>query len=104
MDLYSLGLLDTLRAYREGRATVQDYVASCSQRISALGARIQAWEWFDASRAMAEAEERAGGILGDLPLFGIPVGVKDIIATRGIPTRYGSKIFAQNGSPTSPRV
>ncbi len=96
MDLYPLGLLDTLRAYREGRATVQDYVASCSERVSALEPRIQAWEWFDASRAMAEAEERAGGILQDLPLFGIPVGVKDIIATRGIPTRYGSRIFANN--------
>jgi len=77
MDLYSLGLLDTLRAYREGRATVQDYVASCSQRITALEPRIQAWEWFDASRAMAEAEERAGGILGDLPLFGITVRSKN---------------------------
>jgi Asp-tRNA(Asn)/Glu-tRNA(Gln) amidotransferase A subunit family amidase len=96
MDLYPLGLLDTLRAYREGRATVQDYVASCSARIAAQEPRIQAWEWFDASRAMAEAEERAGGILQDLPLFGIPVGVKDIIATRGIPTRYGSRIFATN--------
>ena len=96
MDLYSLGLLDTLRAYREGRATVQDYVASCSARIAAVEPRVQAWEWFDPSRAMAEAEERAGGILQDLPLFGIPVGVKDIIATRGIPTRYGSRIFATN--------
>ncbi len=96
MDLYPLGLLDTLRAYREGRATVQDYVASCSERVAALEPRIQAWEWFDPSRAMAEAEERAGGILQDLPLFGIPVGVKDIIATRGIPTRYGSRIFANN--------
>jgi len=101
MDLYSLGLLDTLRAYREGRATVQDYVASCSQRIATLEPRVQAWEWFDPSRAMAEAEERAGGILGDLPLFGIPVGVKDIIATRGIPTRYGSRIFANNVPVTS---
>src|SRR6202521_1134665 len=96
MDLYPLGLLDTLRAYREARATVQDYVASCSERIGALEPRIQAWEWFDPSRAMAEAEERAGGILTDLPLFGIPVGVKDIIATRGIPTRMGSRIFANN--------
>src|SRR5947209_5072749 len=99
MDLYSLGLLDTLRASREARATVQDYVASCSQRIAALEPRVQAWEWFDPSRAMAEAEERAGGILADLPLFGIPVGVKDIIATRGIPTRMGSRIFA-NHVPT----
>jgi Asp-tRNA(Asn)/Glu-tRNA(Gln) amidotransferase A subunit family amidase len=96
MDFFPLGLIETLRAYREGRATVQDFVASCSERIAALEPRIQAWEWFDASRAMAEAEERAGGILTDLPLFGIPVGVKDIIATRGIPTRMGSRIFANN--------
>ncbi|HXZ48647.1 MAG TPA: amidase [Usitatibacter sp.] len=101
MDLHSLGLLDTLRAYREGRATVQDYVAACSQRIAALEPRVQAWEWFDASRAMADAEERAGGILADLPLYGIPVGVKDIVNTRGIPTRMGSVIFASHVPTTS---
>jgi amidase len=101
MELFSLGLLETLRAYREGRATVQDYVAACSERIAALEPRIQAWEWFDPSRAMADAEERAGGILADLPLYGIPVGVKDIINTRGIPTRMGSVIFAGHVPTTS---
>jgi amidase len=101
MDLYPLGLLEILRAYREGRATVQDYVTSCSGRIAALEPRIQAWEWFDASRAMADAEERAGGILADLPLYGIPVGVKDIINTRGIPTRMGSVIYGNHVPTTS---
>lgn len=96
MDFFPLGLMEILRTYREGRATVQDVVTSFSQRIAALEPRVQAWEWFDASRAMAEAEERAGGILQDLPLFGIPVGVKDIINTRGIPTRMGSVIFANH--------
>jgi Asp-tRNA(Asn)/Glu-tRNA(Gln) amidotransferase A subunit family amidase len=96
MDFFPLGLHEILRTYREGRATVQDVVTSFSERIAALEPRVQAWEWFDASRAMAEAEERAGGILADLPLFGIPVGVKDIINTRGIPTRMGSRIFANN--------
>jgi amidase len=101
MDLYPLGLIETLRAYREGRATVQEYITSCSERIAALEPRIQAWEWFEPSRAMAEAEERAGGILADLPLYGIPVGVKDIINTRGIPTRMGSVIFANHVPTTS---
>ena len=96
MDLFPLGLTEVLRAYREGRATVQDYVASCSARVAELDARVQAWEWFDPSRAMADAEERAGGILADLPLYGIPVGIKDIINTRGIPTRMGSRIFYNN--------
>ena len=96
MDLFPLGLTEALRAYREGRATVQDYVASCSARVADLEPRVQAWEWFDPQRAMADAEERAGGILADLPLYGIPVGVKDIINTRGIPTRMGSRIFYNN--------
>ena len=96
MDFFPLGVQDILRLYRQGQATVMDVVTSFSQRIAALEPRVQAWEWFDASRAMAEAEERAGGILADLPLFGIPVGVKDIINTRGIPTRMGSRIFANH--------
>ena len=96
MDHFPLGVTEVLRAYREGRATVQDYVASCSARIAELEPKVQAWEWFDPQRAMADAEERAGGILADLPLYGIPVGVKDIINTRGIPTRMGSRIFFNN--------
>ena len=101
MDFHRLGLVEALRMYREGRATVMDYVAGLSDRVAALEPNIQAWEWFEPSRAMAEAEERAGGILQDLPLFGIPVGVKDIINTRGIPTRMGSRIFANNVPTTS---
>src|SRR5688500_2445179 len=96
MDLFPLGIFETMREYRERRATVQDYVASCSARGAAVGPTVQAFEWFDPSRAMADAEERAGGILADLPLYGIPVGVKDIINTRGIPTRNGSRIFQNN--------
>jgi Asp-tRNA(Asn)/Glu-tRNA(Gln) amidotransferase A subunit family amidase len=101
MEFHRLGLLETLRIYREGRATVQDYVAGLTDRIRALEPRIQAFEWFEPARAMAEAEERAGGILQDLPLFGIPVGVKDIINTRGIPTRMGSRIYQNNVPITS---
>lgn len=101
MELHALGLLDALRALREGRATVMEYIDACARRIAALDPEIHAWEWFEPARAMAEAEERGGGILGDLPLYGIPVGVKDIINTRGIPTRYGSPIFATHVPTTS---
>ena len=88
MDFHRLGLLEALRMYREGRATVMDYVAGLSTRVAALEPRVQAFEWFEPARAMAEAEERAGGILQDLPLFGIPVGVKaaddEIVAMAGV--------------------
>ncbi len=96
MQPHALGLRALHAAYREARLTVQDYVQALNERIAALEPRIQAFEWFEPARAMAEAEERSGGILKDLPLFGVPVGVKDIIATRGIPTRMGSRIFANH--------
>lgn len=96
MEPHALGLRALHAAYRDGRLTVPDYVRALNERIATLEPRIQAFEWFEPARAMAEAEERSGGILKDLPLYGVPVGVKDIIATRGIPTRMGSRIFASH--------
>ncbi|MGE0356157.1 MAG: amidase [Burkholderiales bacterium] len=94
MDPHALGLRALHAAFKEGRLAVPDYIQALNDRIARLEPRIQAFEWFEPARAMAEAEERSGGILKDLPLYGVPVGVKDIIATRGIPTRMGSRIFA----------
>ena len=96
MEPHALGLRALHAAYKDGRLTAPDYIRALNERIAALEPRIQAFEWFEPARAMAEAEERSGGILKDLPLYGVPVGVKDIIATRGIPTRMGSRIFANH--------
>jgi Asp-tRNA(Asn)/Glu-tRNA(Gln) amidotransferase A subunit family amidase len=49
--------------------------------------RLQAFAWFDRVR-VRELEPR-GGVLA-----GMPVGVKDVFDTAGIPTEYGSPIFA----------
>ena len=94
MSPHALGLRALYTAFKEGRLTVPDYIQALNERIAELEPGIQAFEWFEPARAMAEAEERSGGILKDLPLYGVPVGVKDIIATRGIPTRMGSRVFA----------
>ncbi len=96
MEPHALGLKALHAAFREGRLTVQGYVEALNARVAALEPRIQAFEWFEPARAAAEAEERSGGILKELPLYGIAVGVKDIIATRGIPTRMGTRIFANH--------
>jgi Asp-tRNA(Asn)/Glu-tRNA(Gln) amidotransferase A subunit family amidase len=96
MNPHEMGLRALHFAFKEGRLTVPDYVQSLNERVAALEPEIRAFEWFEPARAMADAEERSGGILKDLPLYGVPVGVKDIIATRGIPTRMGSRIFANH--------
>ncbi len=49
--------------------------------------RLHAFAWFDPERVRS-AQPKDG------PLAGMPVGVKDIFDTAGIPTEYGSPIFA----------
>ena len=66
-------------------------------RIEALDERLGAFITVMREQALAQAGEmersiQAGGYLG--PLHGIPVAVKDIIATKGVLTSAGSKVMA----------
>lgn len=63
--------------------------------IEAAGAHINAFAWVDAEGAMAQARaaDRALQNGGAHPLCGVPFTVKDVIATRGMRTAYGSKLF-----------
>ena len=65
-------------------------------RIAAVDDRVHAFLHVDTEGALAAAravdERRAAGEeLG--PLAGVPVAVKDVLATRGVPTTVGSKIL-----------
>ena len=58
---------------------------------------LGAWQWLDREAALGHAREldrlrKFGKPLG--ALHGVPVGLKDIIDTKGIPTERGSPIFA----------
>lgn len=76
-----------LRAVEVGEA----FIARVAEREPGIGA----WAWFDPdfvrqqARAM-DAYRGTGRPLG--ALHGVPVGLKDIIDTAGIPTAYGSRI------------
>lgn len=88
---------DLRRALEEGRVSVREIVETCLARIDADEPRIRAWAHLDREFARAQADRldaarRAGRLRG--PLFGIPVGVKDIVDTADLPTEYGSPIFA----------
>src|SRR6266542_5906557 len=67
----------------------------CLARYERTEERIRAFSWLDPERVRARARE-----LDTLPaaehgvLWGIPVGVKDIVDTAGVPTECGSALFA----------
>lgn len=83
-------------ALLEGRIAVRELVETCLARIEADEPRIRAWAHLDRDYAIAQAEalddaRRRGRPHG--PLFGLPVGVKDIVDTADLPTEHGSPIF-----------
>jgi len=94
--LHTLGLLETCEGLRDGRFTAETYTRALLARIAARDEAIQAWTWLNPEEAIRAARRcdaafEAGQTLG--PLEGIPVGVKDIFATAGVPTEMGSPAY-----------
>jgi aspartyl-tRNA(Asn)/glutamyl-tRNA(Gln) amidotransferase subunit A len=62
-------------------------------RIAAVDDKVHAFLHVDADGAIAQARRvDAGDVSG--PLAGVPLALKDVIVTRGVPTTAGSKILA----------
>ncbi|MFI1164546.1 amidase [Streptomyces sp. NPDC020801] len=86
-----LSAAEIAAAVREKRATPREVVAEHLARIERLDGRVGAFRTVRAEAALAEAEEvGARADLGELPLAGVPVAVKDNLAVRGEANRIGS--------------
>jgi allophanate hydrolase len=81
-------------AYRTGAATPADIVARSYARISTLKDPAVFISIRDEAEAVAEAQALAASSDRDLPLFGIPLAVKDNIDVRGFATTAGCPDFA----------
>lgn len=88
-----LGVAEALALLSRRELTSEALVRSCLERIAAEEPRVLAWEFLDPEMALARAREiDARSAHAPLPLGGLPVGVKDIIDTAGMPTQCGSPI------------
>ena len=91
---------------RAGRFRARDLSEAYLDRIARLDGKLGTFLLVDAAgaRAQADARRRAGGgRRGPGPLAGVPVGLKDIYVTRGLPTTCGSQDPARAWSrPTKP--
>lgn len=95
--LHELGVAHAAQQIRDRQISAAELMDALLARCHALDAHLKVWATLDAPAALAAARRRDAelhteGARG--PLHGIPVGVKDIYYTRGIPTACGSPIFA----------
>jgi Asp-tRNA(Asn)/Glu-tRNA(Gln) amidotransferase A subunit family amidase len=92
-----MGLRDAAHAIRQGELSSEELTRALLERIERHEDTVQAFQWMDPQRAL-DLARRADRQLksGEKPgtLHGVPLGIKDIIATRDIPTTMGSPIYA----------
>jgi Asp-tRNA(Asn)/Glu-tRNA(Gln) amidotransferase A subunit family amidase len=105
-DIFRLGVREAEEAITTRHTTSTAYTRSCIQRILEKENIVQAWQWFDAERAvkLAEAADNKIEEVRRGPLHGLPVGIKDIFDTRNIPTEMGSPLFKGNVPKASAQV
>jgi Asp-tRNA(Asn)/Glu-tRNA(Gln) amidotransferase A subunit family amidase len=95
-DLAGLTASDAAERIAKGEITSVMLVESCLARIAEREETVQAWEHLDPDFALAQAraaDERRGMDPSTGPLHGVPVGIKDIIDTRDLPTENGTPAY-----------
>jgi Asp-tRNA(Asn)/Glu-tRNA(Gln) amidotransferase A subunit family amidase len=75
------------------RLKARDLVEACLDRIDAREGQVHAWEALDPEGARKRADRLDKRSRPAGPLHGIPLAVKDIIATKTMPTTCGSAIY-----------
>ena len=97
MTLTELSAAEAARQVREGEITSEALVTACLERIDEVDGDVQAWAHLNPDYALEQARaldgaRQSGWPLG--PLHGVPVGVKDIYDTEGLPTENGTVLDA----------
>jgi aspartyl-tRNA(Asn)/glutamyl-tRNA(Gln) amidotransferase subunit A len=95
-DLTRLTAAETAERIASGDVTAVEVAEAHLARIDAVDEKVHAFLHVDREGALAKArevdEKRARGErLG--PLAGVPIAVKDLFTTEGVPTTVGSKIL-----------
>ncbi|MGO9127310.1 MAG: Asp-tRNA(Asn)/Glu-tRNA(Gln) amidotransferase subunit GatA [Terriglobales bacterium] len=102
MDPQSLTIDATRAAVQERRTTATAFAEDFCQRIEKQDPLIGAYLTLSKERALAKASEiDALAAKGEKlpPLGGVPVAIKDVMATRGVLTTAGSKILGNYVPP-----
>jgi Asp-tRNA(Asn)/Glu-tRNA(Gln) amidotransferase A subunit family amidase len=93
MDLLNLPMNELVRRIARRELSAEAVVRASIERIEANEPSIHAWQHFDSAVAIAQARRLDSQSPSGM-LYGVPIGVKDLMDTADMPTTYGSPIYA----------
>ena len=97
----TLSAVEAAKQTRAGTIRATDLVKAALERIEALNGRLQAFMTIDEASARRTAERLDALPAAQRgPLHGLPIAFKDLVATAGVRTTYGSLVYADN-KPTA---
>ncbi len=95
MELYELSIHEAHDWLKKGEISALELTQAVIERIVAVDNDIKAYLTLTPELALEQAREadRRRAAVEDNPLLGIPLAIKDVICTEGVPTTCGSKIL-----------
>ena len=88
---------DAIVEFLEGSDSPRGYLERCLEEIARRESEVMAFAHLNIAGARAQADAateryRTGHAMS--PVDGLPIGIKDLIETRDMPTEFGSELFA----------
>ena len=98
---HSLTIHQLIEQLQAGELSSREVTQACLDRVEKVDDRLNAFISVDAADALAQSDaadqSRAAG--EDLPMLGVPVAVKDVLAVKDQPLNCASKILGEFNSP-----
>ncbi|WP_456385029.1 Asp-tRNA(Asn)/Glu-tRNA(Gln) amidotransferase subunit GatA [Desulfolithobacter sp.] len=95
MELHTLTLFQARKLLEQGDITALQLTEALLERIDAVEDRVKAYLYLDRDGALSRAaeadRERREGRAG--VLCGLPLSIKDVLCTKGLPTTCGSRML-----------
>ncbi len=93
MNILELSIRELLLAYRSGNITPTQVLEAYKAQTDKTEPAVKAFLTLDWDGAFERARELEAAGDTTLPLYGVPIGIKDVFMTKGMRTTAGSKIL-----------